>query len=203
LSRLALSGQKIAALVEGTRALAREPDLLGTSRLQRELSSSLTLSQTLCPIGVLLIIFESRPDCLIQIASLAIRSGNGVLLKGGKEAHHSNAVLHKIVTQALVEGLEKPCTILLFDFEKKKKKTGGNLPGGVVGLVPHREQVAELLSASGIDLIIPRGSNELVESIKRFFFKKSFWFFFNEFRKTQANENPCFGTQCRNLSYFY
>jgi gamma-glutamyl phosphate reductase len=141
-----LTPQKITGLVEGTRILARSPDMLGKAHLSRHLSSSLSLRQISCPIGVLLVIFESRPDCLIQIASLAIRSGNGVLLKGGKEAHHTNAILHSIVVNALIEG--------------------GNVPAGAVGLLPRREQIAELLLSQHIDLVIPRGSNELVASIK-------------------------------------
>ncbi|KAJ1422265.1 Aldehyde/histidinol dehydrogenase [Sesbania bispinosa] len=99
--------------------------------------------------GVLLIVFESRPDALVQIASLAIRSGNGLLLKGGKEAKRSNAILHKVITEAL------PDTV------------GAKL----IGLVTSRAEIPELLKANTtlddvIDLVIPRGSNKLVSQIK-------------------------------------
>ncbi len=66
-----------------------------------ELSPGLELTQQTVPIGVLLIVFESRPDSLPQIAALALRSGNGLLLKGGKEALHSNQALHKVITEAV------------------------------------------------------------------------------------------------------
>ncbi|KAJ0087996.1 hypothetical protein Patl1_31794 [Pistacia atlantica] len=95
--------------------------------------------------GVLLIVFESRPDALVQIASLAIRSGNGLLLKGGKEAKRSNAILHKVITSAI------PDTV------------GEKL----IGLVTSREEIPDLLKLDDvIDLVIPRGSNKLVSEIK-------------------------------------
>jgi delta-1-pyrroline-5-carboxylate synthetase len=146
LARLKLSPAKLASLAEGARKLANDADLLGVAKSTRNISDSLVLQQVQCPIGVLLIIFESRPDCLIQIASLAIKSGNAVLLKGGKEASRTNALLHSLVRTALgSSNVVSPET---------------------VGLVQSREDVARLLACSGIDLVIPRGSNELVESIK-------------------------------------
>ncbi|KAF1881869.1 hypothetical protein Lal_00038511 [Lupinus albus] len=105
----------------------------------------LILEKTSSPLGVLLIVFESRPDALVQIASLAIRSGNGLLLKGGKEAKRSNAILHKVITEAI------PDTV------------GGKL----IGLVTSRAEIPELLKLDDvIDLVIPRGSNKLVSQIK-------------------------------------
>ncbi len=101
------------------------------------------------PIGVLLIVFESRPDCLPQIAALAIRSGNGLLLKGGKEAEQTNALLCRIVKEAITDG------------------SNGSIDDRVVSLVSSRDDVYELLKMHDkIDLVIPRGSNQLVQSIK-------------------------------------
>ncbi|KAG1365811.1 putative Delta-1-pyrroline-5-carboxylate synthase 1 [Cocos nucifera] len=105
----------------------------------------LVLEKTSCPLGVLLIVFESRPDALVQIASLAVRSGNGLLLKGGKEAMRSNAILHKVITGAI------PDTV------------GEKL----IGLVRSRDEIPDLLKLDDvIDLVIPRGSNKLVTQIK-------------------------------------
>lgn len=96
-----------------------------------------------------MIIFESRPDCLPQIASLAVRSGNGLLLKGGKEAEHSNAVLHAIIQAAITQG------------------SAGQVNPGVFGLVTSRDDIASLLKQDKtIDLVIPRGSASLVNYIK-------------------------------------
>lgn len=103
------------------------------------------LEQVAAPIGVLLIIFESRPDALPQIASLALRSGNGLLLKGGKEAARSNALLHKVIVDALAP----------------------DVPPGLISLVEGREGVDQLLKLDDvIDLVIPRGGNSLVRYIQ-------------------------------------
>ncbi|KAF1898247.1 hypothetical protein Lal_00033013 [Lupinus albus] len=111
----------------------------------RSLADNLTLEKISCPLGVILIIFESRPDALVQIAALAIRSGNGLLLKGGKEAKLSNEVLHKVITSAI------PDTV------------GDKL----IGLVTSREAIPDLLKLDDvIDLVVPRGSNKLVSQIK-------------------------------------
>ncbi|KAL5973466.1 Delta-1-pyrroline-5-carboxylate synthase [Asimina triloba] len=110
-----------------------------------QLADGLILEKTSSPLGVLLIVFESRPDALVQIASLAVRSGNGLLLKGGKEATRSNAILHKIITSAI------PDTV------------GDKL----IGLVTSRDEIPDLLKLDDvIDLVIPRGSNKLVTQIK-------------------------------------
>ena len=86
LDRLALSSGKLATLREGVSQLAESPDPLGRVQERRELDDGLILSRVTSPLGLLLVIFESRPDAVIQIGSLALRSGNGVLLKGGSEA---------------------------------------------------------------------------------------------------------------------
>ncbi|KAH1211939.1 Delta-1-pyrroline-5-carboxylate synthase [Glycine max] len=135
----------IASLANNVRIIANMEDPIGQVLKRTELSDGLILEKTSSPLGVLLIVFESRPDALVQIASLAIRSGNGLLLKGGKEAKRSNAILHKVITEAI------PDTV------------GGKL----IGLVTSREEIPELLKLDDvIDLVIPRGSNKLVSQIK-------------------------------------
>ena len=149
LKRLALSADKIQTLCAGIRAIAAQPEPLGRVQSRTELASGLVLEKVSASIGVLLIIFESRPDCLPQIAALAIRSGNGVLLKGGKEAEHSNRLLHEIICSAI------------------EASTNGRLSGSLVALLQGREEVPHLLSLdSHIDLVIPRGSAQLVRYIK-------------------------------------
>lgn len=150
LGRLKLTESKIKTLCKGIRGLANEPDRLGQLVTKTELAEGLVLDQVHCPIGVLLIIFESRPDCLPQIASLAIRSGNGLLLKGGKEALRSCQVLHQVVQDAIHAGSQ------------------GQVPRETIGLVTSRADIASLLKLDNcIDLVIPRGSAELVTHIKQ------------------------------------
>ncbi|KAK4385388.1 Delta-1-pyrroline-5-carboxylate synthase [Sesamum angolense] len=145
ISRLALKPGKVPSLANSIRVLANMEEPVGRVLKKTELSEGLILEKLSSPLGVLLIIFESRPDALVQIASLAIRSGNGLLLKGGKEARRSNAILHKIITSAI------------------PKTVGERL----IGLVTSREEIPELLKLDDvIDLVIPRGSNKLVSQIK-------------------------------------
>jgi delta-1-pyrroline-5-carboxylate synthetase len=147
--RLGLTDEKLATLVTGIRQLATLPDPLGNVKAKRELADGLELSLTTVPIGVLLIIFESRPDSLPQIASLALASSNGLLLKGGKEAYHSNTALHDVIGDAIEKGSE------------------GLISKDIIGLVTSRGQVKDLLSLDDtIDLVIPRGSNALVSYIQ-------------------------------------
>ncbi|XVF55199.1 hypothetical protein PTKIN_Ptkin06aG0017700 [Pterospermum kingtungense] len=144
-SRLALKPGKIAALARSIRVLADMEEPIGRVLKRTELADGLILEKTSCPLGVLLVVFESRPDALVQIASLAIRSGNGLLLKGGKEAKRSNAILHKVITSAIPS----------------------NIGDKLIGLVTSREDVPDLLKLDDvIDLVIPRGSNKLVCQIK-------------------------------------
>lgn len=147
LDRLALSPGKLTVLRQGVEQLADSADPLGRVLERRELDEGLVLRRVTSPLGVLLIIFESRPDAVIQIGSLALRSGNGVLLKGGSEALHSNRILVRCLQDALAgEGLS---------------------PAAVTG-VEGREAVAALLELDHvIDLVIPRGSGELVKSIQQ------------------------------------
>ncbi|KAI3458649.1 hypothetical protein Pfo_015312 [Paulownia fortunei] len=145
ISRLALKPDKVSSLANSIRVLANMEEPVGRILKRTELSEGFILEKMSSPLGVLLIIFESRPDALVQIASLAIRSGNGLLLKGGKEARRSNAILHKIITSAI------------------PKNVGERL----IGLVTSREEIPELLKLDDvIDLVIPRGSNKLVSQIK-------------------------------------
>lgn len=111
-----------------------------------KLAEGLDLKQVTVPIGVLLVIFESRPDSLPQVAALAMASANGLLLKGGKEAAHSNKMLMELVKEALqTVGAEN-----------------------AISLVSTREEISDLLSMEKhIDLIIPRGSSDLVRSIQK------------------------------------
>lgn len=144
-ARLALKSSKIRALAESVRKLADMEEPIGQILKRTELAEGLILEKKSCPLGVLLIVFESRPDALVQIASLAIRSGNALLLKGGKEAKRSNAILHKVITSALPETV------------------GTKL----IGLLTSREEIPDLLKLDDvIDLVIPRGGNKLVSQIK-------------------------------------
>ncbi|XP_016679885.2 delta-1-pyrroline-5-carboxylate synthase isoform X1 [Gossypium hirsutum] len=145
ISRLALKPGKIAGLAKSIRVLADMEEPISRIAKRTELADGLILEKTSCPLGVLLIVFESRLDALGQIASLAIRTGNGLLLKGGKEARRSNAILHKIITSAIPDSV------------------GDKL----IGLVASREDIPDLLKLDDvIDLVIPRGSNSLVSQIK-------------------------------------
>ncbi|RDX86650.1 Delta-1-pyrroline-5-carboxylate synthase 1, partial [Mucuna pruriens] len=141
ISRLTLRPEKITSLVKSVRMLANMEEPIGQILKRTELADKLILEKISCPLGVLLVIFESRPDALVQIAALAIRSGNGLLLKGGKEAKRSNAILHKIITSVIPD------------------KVGDKL----IGLVTSREDIPDLLKAN---LVVPRGSNKLVSQIK-------------------------------------
>ncbi|XP_010067456.2 delta-1-pyrroline-5-carboxylate synthase [Eucalyptus grandis] len=145
LARLALKPGKITNLANSIRVLAKMEEPIGRVLKRTELADGLILEKTSSPLGVLLIVFESRPDALVQIASLAVRSGNGLLLKGGKEAKRSNAILHKVITDAIPDSI------------------GGRL----IGLVTSRDEIPDLLKLDDvIDLVIPRGSNRLVSQIK-------------------------------------
>lgn len=145
-ARLELSPGKLKAAIAGVRDLAKLADPLATMQINRELDQGLTLRRITCPLGVLGVIFEARPDALIQITSLAIKSGNGVILKGGKEALRSCQALVTIIHQALSQTKVNPAA---------------------VRLLTTREEIQELLKLDQyIDLIIPRGSNEFVRYIQ-------------------------------------
>ncbi|XP_045469009.1 delta-1-pyrroline-5-carboxylate synthase isoform X2 [Harmonia axyridis] len=146
LSRLSLTPAKLKNLAVGLKQIADSShNNVGRVLRKTKLAHGLELKQITVPIGVLLVIFESRPDSLPQVAALAIASGNGLLLKGGKEAAHSNKALMELVKEALsTVGAEN-----------------------AISLVSTREEIGDLLSMEQhIDLIIPRGSSDLVRSIQ-------------------------------------
>jgi glutamate-5-semialdehyde dehydrogenase len=146
--RLALSAGKIDQLAAGVQEVARLEDPVGRSLLARELDRDLRLYQVSVPIGVIGVIFESRPDALVQIASLCLKSGNAAILKGGSEARRSNRILFDLVSRAA-------------------EQTDPRFRGGLQ-LVETREDVRELLALdTEIDLMIPRGSGELVRYIQQ------------------------------------
>jgi gamma-glutamyl phosphate reductase len=122
-NRLKLTEEKIATLAAGLRQLAGLPDPLGVVKSKRELADGMELSLITVPIGVLMIIFESRPDSMPQISALSLASGNGLLLKGGKEAVNSNAAIHKVIGDAVESG------------------SGGKIKRDIIGLVTSRGQV--------------------------------------------------------------
>jgi delta l-pyrroline-5-carboxylate synthetase len=147
--RLKLTPEKLSTLASGLKQIAEKPDPLGVVKAKRELAKNLELTQITVPIGVLMIIFESRPDSMPQISALALASGNGLLLKGGKEAVHSNAALHQVIGDAI------------------EVASDGEIKRDIIALVTSRGQVADMLSLDDvIDLVIPRGSNALVSYIK-------------------------------------
>ena len=145
LKRLTFGEEKLTAVIDGLRALVALPDPIGATTLARELTDGLRLYRVTCPIGVIGVIFESRPDALVQIASLALKSGNAVLLKGGREALRTNEAL---------------CGAL------RDAAASVGLPADFAQLLETREDVAAMLKEDAlIDLIIPRGSNEFVRYI--------------------------------------
>ena len=144
--RLKLDAAKLETLADGARQLAARPDPLGIVLTRRKLDEGLVLTQESCPLGVLAVVFESRPDALVQIASLALRSGNAVLLKGGREAGVSNRALADVVRGAL-------------------ERAG--LPADAVQLLDDRSEVEALLGMErGVDLVVARGGKEFVEHVR-------------------------------------
>jgi len=145
LKRLKFDETKIADVVDGINSLIKLPDPVGKTLLATELDEGLELYKTTCPIGVIGVIFESRPDALVQISTLCLKSGNCVLLKGGSEAKETNRVLAEIIVKATTEA---------------------GLPADWLKLLETRAEVDEMLKLDEhIDLIIPRGSNDFVRYI--------------------------------------
>lgn len=146
-NRLKLDENKMRDMIQGVWDIAKLDDPIGKVIFKRELDENLILSKVSCPIGVLGIIFEARPDVISQISSLAIKSSNAVILKGGKESKNTNKKILEIINGALSEIPE--------------------FPKNVVQQVFSRDDVAEMLKCDEyINLIIPRGGNNLVKYIK-------------------------------------
>ena len=145
-ARLKLGESKLQAAIAGVRDVAKLADPVGVNQIYRELDEGLVLKRVTCPLGVLGIIFEARPEASIQITSLAIKSGNGVILKGGREAINSCQILTKVIRQALEATTVDP---------------------SAVQLLTTREEIKQLLGLDRyVDLIIPRGSNSFVQYVR-------------------------------------
>lgn len=145
LKRLRFEDDKIKDVVAGIAGLRTLEDPIGKVQLQTELDTDLILTRVACPIGVIGVIFESRPDALVQISTLCLKSGNAVLLKGGREAKETNKVLFEIIRDASI---------------------AAGLPQGWITLMESREDVNTILKLDKyIDLLIPRGSNAFVSYI--------------------------------------
>lgn len=145
--RLSLNEVKVRSIVEMVRSVAALEDPLGRTLYSVELDEGLELYRVSSPIGVIGVVFESRPDVLPQIASLCLKSGNAVIMKGGSEAKHSNKALYSVIDDATINA---------------------DMPKGWIQLVEAREDIAELLKLDRlVDLIIPRGSNDFIQYVQK------------------------------------
>lgn len=143
--RLKFGEEKLQAVTDGIKELVSLPDPLFQISLKRQLDENLLLVRETCPIGVIGVIFEARPDALVQIASLCIKSGNCAILKGGSETKHSNKILFDLIYDACMES---------------------GLPEGCLFQAELRNEINELLAChESVDLLIPRGSNAFVQYI--------------------------------------
>lgn len=143
--RLKFDEEKLHSVIAGINQLVLLPDPVGIVELNRQLDSDLILKRVSCPIGVIGIIFEARPDALVQISTLCIKSGNCAILKGGKETVNTNRALFELIHRCVIEeGLPKECLLC----------------------VEQHNEIDELLACShDVDLLIPRGSNSFVQYI--------------------------------------
>lgn len=145
INRLVFDKHKLDGIIDGISSLIFLKDPLFNIQLNRDLDQGLNLKRETCPIGVIGVIFESRPDALIQISTLCLKSGNCSILKGGKEAAKTNKVLFDVIYNAGISA---------------------GLPSGFMTIIENREAIDELLKCDeSIDLLIPRGSNEFVQYI--------------------------------------
>lgn len=146
-NRLKLDENKMRDMIQGIRDVVKLEDPIGKTLLARQLDESLNLYKVSCPIGVIGIIFEARPDVIAQISSLAIKSSNAVILKGGKESINTNKTILGIINSVLNSIKE--------------------FPKNALSQVFTHDDVAQMLKCdASIDLIIPRGGNKLVKFIK-------------------------------------
>lgn len=145
LKRLKFDEAKIQDVIDGINSLINLEDPVGKTLLSTELDDGLELFKVTCPIGVIGMIFESRPDALVQISTLCLKSGNSVMLKGGSEARETNRVLAEVIVRATEEA---------------------GIPSNWLALLETRSDVSDMLKMDNyIDLIIPRGSNDFVRYI--------------------------------------
>lgn len=145
LKRLKFQEEKLNEVVKGIKDLITLPDPLRKVQMKRELDADLLMIRETCPIGVIGVIFEARPDAMVQIASLCIKSGNCAILKGGSEAMNTNKKIFGIIHKAAVDaGMPEFCMLQ----------------------IEARSGITELLEChESVDLLIPRGSNEFVQYI--------------------------------------
>lgn len=143
--RLVFSEEKLSSVVKGLNDLSLLPDPIGRIREKRELDPGFILEKAAFPLGVIGMIFEARPDALVQIAGLALRSGNGVILKGGREAQFSNRALIEVI-----KGATRDLEIS---------------DGWILGIESHADVDALLKAEGDVDLLIPRGSNAFVKHV--------------------------------------
>lgn len=145
IKRLRFNEGKLKDAISGIRQMIELPDPVGKVTLNRELDEGLVLQRVTVPIGVIGVIFEARPDALIQISALCIKSGNCAILKGGKETARTNKLLFEVIHAAVM---------------------AAGLPEGCLLQVEQHNEIDELLQCQGdVDLLIPRGSNTFVQYI--------------------------------------
>ena len=146
-NRIKADKNKLSDMIQGIRDVAQLNDPVNKVIFSRELADGLILKKISCPIGVIGVIFEARPDVIAQISSLAIKSGNAVILKGGRETNTTNSVIFELIKDAVSQFSE--------------------FPQNATNLIYSRDEVSQMLSEDKyIDLIIPRGSNKLVKYIQ-------------------------------------
>lgn len=145
--RLKVTNSKVDGMIAGIRDVIKLKDPVGETLSTLELDENLILYQISCPIGLIGVIFESRPDVVPQVMSLCLKSGNATIFKGGSEARESNRTIFDILVRA-IESVE-------------------GMPKGAFQLMETREEIMSLLSLDAyVDLLIPRGSNEFVKFIQ-------------------------------------
>ena len=147
IARLRLNENKVMGMAKGIRSVIGLEDPVGQQQMAMEMDQGLTLYRVACPIGVIGAIFESRPDAVPQISSLCLKSGNAVILKGGREAQQSNKIIVSLIREAI--------------------GSAGGVPIEAVQMIETRSEVADMLKEEkNINLIVPRGSNEFVKYIQ-------------------------------------
>ena len=145
IKRLKFDEGKLRSVIDGIHQLISLPDPIGRKQIVREMDEGLVLTRVSCPIGVIGVIFEARPDALVQISSLLIKSGNCAILKGGKETAETNRALFSVIYKSVV---------------------GAGLPEGCLLQAEQHNEISELLMCDrDVDLLIPRGSNAFVRYI--------------------------------------